>query len=416
MATRSVSSYTTDAEVVRMQASHSQLSLTQKLKFFLADMLVRKNSHPVALSLVALAMFLSVFSTTSRADDGVPLKVLRYRNTTTGVHAFTTDSKATQSHSGEFRQETGEHLTSDSPFFYLFKKENGGSIPIFRFQDSSGAMALATNDEERKLLRVSGMRELAEPAYVYRTKVEGSSEIYRVRNPKNGDVVYTTSEQEKAYYLKQDWLQMSSLGFTQSSSSSGTGILLADTVRLESGDRALVARTDASGAKITFSTTNSRIAAIRPGVVLYSEKSAAFPLGLVRRVVSLATLDSGGLEIVTQPAGLTDAFSEVHIYLDNRRVLFPNNAKKSGRDIAKSLSSFSIRNHGSGDQQISKSTDATPEYMGEDVALATPLPDGEYIPYWSSDFSNYFYGDQDSSPSLLVEGTATLSCHSRAYL
>jgi hypothetical protein len=98
----------------------------------------------------------------------IPLKVLRYRNITTGAHAFTTDPKGKQSLPGAYSQETGNHLTSDSPFFYLYTEKYGESVPIYRFQDSNGAMTLVASEEERKMMSLRGLREVAEPVYVYK--------------------------------------------------------------------------------------------------------------------------------------------------------------------------------------------------------------------------------------------------------
>ena len=235
--------------------------------------------------LSCLFLFLLLLRTVVFAQEAgsqsvpVPLKVLRYRNTTTGAHTFTTDPNAKQSLPLIDSQETGDDLTSDSPFFYLYTQQNRQMAPVYRFQNTNGAMIFAATQGERQVLLQRGMREVSDPAYVYSTKVEGPSEVYRVKNSTNGDVVYTTSNTEKQYYLAKSLIQLSSLGFTQSTSSSGTGILLDHTIKLDAVDLKLVARNENNGQRIIFSGSNSRIASIHIGTVLYSEKSATFRLG-----------------------------------------------------------------------------------------------------------------------------------------
>jgi phosphodiesterase/alkaline phosphatase D-like protein len=183
-------------------------------------------------------------------------------------------------------------------------------------------MLFAATEDERRALSRRGFQEVEQPVYVYNRKVEGSSEIFRIVNPVDGDIVYTTSPEEKDYYVEQGWVQQASLGFTQATSSSGTGILLGTTVKLEADDLRLVSQTEEWGKEIVFSGTNSKIAALAPGAVLYSEESAVLPLGLVAKISTVSRNGLGETQIETVPADLLEAFAEYHIYLDNRRLYF----------------------------------------------------------------------------------------------
>jgi len=342
------------------------------------------------------------------AQTAKPLKVLRYRNTETGAHIYSINSDAKQLVPEGYTLETGDSIANDSPFFYLYTEQYGDSKPVYRLLDSSGAMAFAADEDERRTLLRRGLVEMTDPVYVYKTKVEGSSEIYRIANVKNKDVVYTTSNQERDYYLKRGWLQMPSLGFTQSSSSSGTGILRAGTIKLVDSDTGLVTKSDLHGERVTFATTSPNIAAVRPGTVLYAEKSAKFPLGLVSKVLNTATLDSGGMEIVTQRASLKEAFEELHIFLDNRHVLFPSNPLKNRVGVLKNASSLTSGAQASGEPQSATLKGVAPEYLAE--FSLDPLPDGDgaYVEVWTDQFENYLYGDEDSSASLLFSGDASI--------
>ena len=162
-----------------------------------------------------------------------PLRVSRYRDLLTRTHAFTTDTESQQSLMSSFAREDVPDGITFSPFFYLYTEQHGGTVPIYRFRAPNGSMLFAANQDERGALLKRGLVEVEQPVFIYNRKLEGSSELFRIVNPNDGDVIYTASPEEKDYYLKQGWTPLSSLGFAQSTSSSGTGILRDTTVKFE---------------------------------------------------------------------------------------------------------------------------------------------------------------------------------------
>jgi len=341
-------------------------------------------------------------------QTGIPLKVLRYRNMETGAHIYTIKSDAKQLIPEGYTLETRDHIASDSPFFYLYTEQYSNSKPVYRLLDSTGAMAFAADEDERKTFLHRGMVETTGPVYVYKTKVEGSSEIYRVGNLKNNDVVYTTSNQERDYYLKRGWLQMPSLGFTQSSSSSGTGILRAGTIKLEDADTGLVTKSDLHGESITFGATSPNIDAIRPGTILYAEKCAKFPLGLVSKVLTTARFDTGGMEVVTQRASLKEAFDELHIFLDNRHVLFPPNPLNNRVGVLKGAPFLAPGAQASGGLQTASGQGVAPEYLADFSGDPLPYGSSGYVNVYENDIDEYLYGDEDSAASLLFSADTSI--------
>jgi len=161
-----------------------------------------------------------------------PLKVLRFRSLANHTHAFIADTDSQGWPPGLFAGESVPEGLASSPLFYLATEPYAATVPIYRFRAADGSMRLAANDAERAAFRRSGLEEVRQPVYVYAWRVEGASEIYRLSNPQNGDIVYSTSSDERDYYLRQGWIQQPSLGFTQATSSSGTGILRWTTVKL----------------------------------------------------------------------------------------------------------------------------------------------------------------------------------------
>ena len=160
-----------------------------------------------------------------------PLRVLRYQDRVVGLHAFTTDSEAQRRLAPFFTTESVPEGLASSPLFYISTEPYGGTTPIYRFRTADGSMRFAANEAERTAFLARGLEQVDQPVYVYSRKVEGASEIYRLSNPQNGDLIYSTSPDERDYYLKQGWTQQPSLGFTQATSSSGTGILRGTTAR-----------------------------------------------------------------------------------------------------------------------------------------------------------------------------------------
>lgn len=273
------------------------------------------SSRKVILSMLLLASGLIA------ADPARPVKIARYRNVNNRMHAFALDRDATGIKEAFTRESIPLGLAS-SPEFHLFTEAYAGTKPIHAFRTPDGSLRLAANEGERLGLRINGFEELAGPFYVYADPVEGTSEIFRLYNPQNGDLVYTTSMEERDYYLGQAWRQDSSLGFTQATSSSGTGILRPTTVKFDSTDASLLAQPVGNDGKLIFSSFNPKFANLAPGTVLYSEKTPLLPIGLVAKVASISTADAGGLEIATTPASLADAFLEFHIFIENQPFYF----------------------------------------------------------------------------------------------
>ena len=215
-------------------------------------------------------------------------------------------------------------------------------------------------------------------------------------------------------------MQLSSLGYAQSTSSSGTGILRDTTVILEAGDQALVTQTFDRSKEIIFGTTSAKIAALRPGAILYAEKSSVFPLGLVAKVVSVTWTSSGGLEVETQPVELREAFVEFHIFLDNRRIYIsphPSNSA-SGSPVAPYMDDLS-RPSASPDGSASgglrqaetipprREAGLVPEYLGLHAADSAYPAGWSYS--WPFDADLYKQTAGDITASLHVSGSLNVS-------
>jgi hypothetical protein len=276
-----------------------------------------------SLSFLSLAILSATLPVAMSAQDvAKPLRVFRFRNVATGAHVFTTDPQWDQRLPESLVKEGVPEGLVSSPVFYVFTEQYSSTVPIYRFRAGDGSVLFAATEDERRALSSRGFQEVEEPVYVYSRQVEGSSEIFRIVNPVGEGIIYTTSPEEKDYYVEQGWAQQTSLGFTQATSSSGTGILLKTTVKLEDDDLRLVSQSVEWGKKIVFSGTNSKIAAVAPGTVLYSEKGTALPLGLVAKVSAVSRNGLGETEIETVSADLLEAFAEYHVYLDNQRLYF----------------------------------------------------------------------------------------------
>ena len=233
------------------------------------------------------------------------LRVFRYRNARTRAHAFTTELASRQRLPSSFiREDIPESITS-SPFLYAYTEQHTSTVPIYRFRAPKS--------------RFGGSRAAR---FIYDRKVEGSSEVFRIVNPRDSDILFTASPEEKNFYRKQAWTHLSSLGFAQSTSSSGTGILRDTTVKLESDDLQLVSPTDKRGQKIVFRATNSKIGSLVPRTIVYSEKKSVFPLGLVAKVRTISQTSAEEIEVETVPAELLEALVEFHLYLENRQAYF----------------------------------------------------------------------------------------------
>ena len=271
-----------------------------------------------------------------------PVRVLRFRNQASGLHTFAAIAPKAAPAFAEYREEGMENPSSDSPFFYLYPRKIGDAVALYAFQDAHGSLVLAANETERQQLAKQGLSEQSQPFYVYPHPVEGASELFRLRNRASGDLVYTTSLAEREFYLARGWLQLASLGYTQASSSTGTGTLRETTVKLTAAELALVSKHDEAGAAIEFTARNDTVTAIHTGSVLYAERSQTFPLGLVRRVIRCTRTESGKLLVETRRAGLMDALEDLHLFISGAHLLFPKgksapvspaaSAEKAGQD------------------------------------------------------------------------------------
>jgi len=264
-----------------------------------------------------------------KADPPRPVKVLRHFDSANQIHAFTTIEDGGSSLPASFQRESMAEGTPDSPFFYLATMQYPGTVPLYRFRAADGSQRFVRSGEERAALRGKGLEEIARPVFVYSKPVEGASEIFRLANPLNGDLLYTTSQSEKGYLTGQGWSLQSSLGYTQSTSSGGTGILWPSTVKLEDADLGLLASPAGDGSRLEFASMNDKLAKLAAGTMLYApveigrdEKGRKFLRpGFMRKVTSVVR-KGAGLVVATSQAEYKDLFHDVHLFLDNRPVAF----------------------------------------------------------------------------------------------
>jgi sugar lactone lactonase YvrE len=240
---------------------------------------------------------------------------------------MTTDDDKESTFRGAFQRESTLEGTPESPFFYLSTMRFPGTVPLYRFRAPDGSQRFVSKPEERAALHAQGMEEIAKPVYVYNRPVEGASEIFRLENHEKGDLLYTTSSVEKTYLIERGWTQLSSLGYTQSTSSSGTGILWPKTVKLEEADLALLDSPAGDGSRLSFAATNEKIAKLAVGSMLYApvkigrdaKGNMLLRQGIMRRVTSV-TRNGSGLVVETAQAKYRDLFHDVHLFLDSRPV------------------------------------------------------------------------------------------------
>ncbi len=67
------------------------------------------------------------------------------------------------------------------------------------------------------------------------------------------------------------------------------------------------------GTALVFSAETSQTDSMQQGDVIMSGVTAATPNGLLRKVVSKTKREDGSVEVITEPASLTDAFQELHL-------------------------------------------------------------------------------------------------------
>lgn len=272
-----------------------------------------QNRHPW---LFALVVVMTAF--VARADgDAPPVRVVR-QDTLAGVSFHI----ANEPQGGAAGLATESADQSGEAAFYLFRTEHRGTIAVSQFVDASGRLKLASDAREIEALRRDGSEERDGSLFVYATRVEGASELFRLRNSGSGEELYTVDAAERSQRLKEGWSALPSLGWTQAIDSSGVGILKADTIKLAGNELEELAAVHDFGRELVFRRVNDTIAAMQPGAILYSERSEALPFGLVHRVDAVIPTGDGGLIVTTSPAELLDAFEEVHLYLQGARVGF----------------------------------------------------------------------------------------------
>ena len=334
-----------------------------------------------------------------------PVKVLRHFDAAANMHAFTTDDDGAAKLAGSFQRESTVEGTPGSPFFYLATMQFPGTAPLYRFAAADGSQRFVRTPMERAALRGKGLREIAQPVFVYTKPVEGASEIFCLTNPENGDVVYTTSKEEHIYLLGQGWSEQGSLGYTQSTSSSGTGNLWPTTVKLEDGDMALIASPAGDGSKLVFASTNEKIAKLAPGTMIYApveinrntNGDLLFRKGLMRQVTSVAR-KGAGLVVETTEAQYKDLFHDIHLFMDNRPAAFPkHHAGAPAASFAPTLEpARSTRKSFDGLKEYHE-----PEYLGK---VARPINEDESASLEFNEDLNYPLGD-DGVNLVTVSGS-----------
>ncbi|HLK61907.1 MAG TPA: hypothetical protein VKU19_00610 [Bryobacteraceae bacterium] len=369
------------------------------------------------LSIVSILLVLPATSTIAVAADGVakPLTVFRYRNLTTQMHAFTTEPESRHPLSAAFLQEAISGQMASSPLFYLYTEPYTSTIAIHRFQAVDGSMTFAANEQERQEFLQRGLQELDDPVFVYNRKVEGATEVYRVDNPSNQDIIYTTSLEEKNYYLKRGWSQKASLGYTQAASSTGTGILLDATVKLETDDLSRISSVENWGRRMVFSGANDKVAGLAVGQILYAEHSNVLPLGLVAKVTSVTRNAFGETEVQTEPAQLSDAFSEVHLYVANHPLAFYLPDDAGSRQLAVEASKLRERLSESGAQPGSGAV--KPEFLMESAtAPIKTLPHGFVWGLVKKDYSANLYTSNFKNATYTVDVSGNLTIEASTEL
>ena len=333
---------------------------------------------PLPFSRVRWALFLALLATFSiasyAADElSTPLRVERYRNLVTGRHAFTTELEAGQPFTPPFVKEEVPETVAPSPLFYFFREQYGSTAPIYQLRAKDGSMLFAATLDERQSLLNAGYEDIGQPVFLYTKKVEGSTEVFRIANLANGDVLYTTSPEEKEFYLRQGWAQLQSLGFGQPTSSAGSGSLRSTTVLLDSEDVQLVSGSLRQGQTLVLALTNPKVALLVPGTIVYSEKNSRLPLGIVAKVVNVSQTSSGGVQVDTVPVSLGEAFDEVHLYIESRPLYFLPSQFGSNSTTMTPPSRRALPDEIPAAVAHSQSR---PEYLSAASITVTRLPDG----------------------------------------
>jgi len=271
------------------------------------------------LLLLSAIYFLSLYS---YSIEVIPIQ--RWYSKKAGIHSFDLSAESnSRLITNGYEKETAPPDLYDSPFFYLYKSPLTGTIPVYEVYSSIiDQKRLVTDKDELNDFLSSGCVTYKIIGYIYKNKVEGATEIFYITNPQNGDVIYTTSKLEKDYYIKfKGWTQNKSLGYTQSFSSIGTGILSSNVIKLTEDELRCLKVNFVRPNLLIFENADSKIKSIRPGNILYAEKSSVFPFGILNKVVCID--DSNGMRAIQiEKANIEDAFEELHLYVDDRPLIF----------------------------------------------------------------------------------------------
>lgn len=339
------------------------LSKTILFRLLLSAMFFWPNIGAAAVTQTATALNprAETSATEANSSDQRPLRVHRFRDAVTGRRVFSTDSQMAATSSGRLQRESAGLKPASSPTFYVFSARWGGTIPVFRFQADDGSMLFVADSAERSSLSDQGLQELP-PVYVYKDKVEGSSEVHRVLNESNGEILLTTAADEKAFYMSRGWKALPRLGYAQADSSSGTGILMKSTFKLEPKDLPSIVSTTVDGKQIVFAN-GSRLAKLKVGQIIYSEKSEWHPFGLVRKVESIRPLGGGQTLVESGPASLQDAFAEVHLYFTGEPVVFLSRDDVDATGAPDPIATGFRGQPLLPEPEAAQQNDATPEYL-----------------------------------------------------
>lgn len=328
--------------------------------------------------------FLAALAATSHAQKtqvpkshARPVVVLRYVDPLTNRHALTTDAAAESPIAHRYQRESVVEGTADSPLFYLASTPLPGMVPLYRLRTPDGSMRFTADPMERAQMKARGHQEVAGATYVYAAPAEGAYEIFQLENAENGDVLYTTSRKEKSYLLGHGWTQKPSVGYTQPTSSSGTGHLNHGVVKLEDADFALLAGRAGHGERLEFTATNTKIAHLAVGTKLYAPAKTGIdangnPLlrpGFMRTITALKR-NGAGLEITTRQANYTEIFSDFRLFLNNRPVAWHKSDSPSAASHIELQAPPSVH----------RSFDGLPEFHQPEYINAGVRPDESYGP------------------------------------
>ena len=263
------------------------------------------------------------------AERSVP--ILRYRNQSTGEHIFISPQTAgVVSDYSNYFLEKSKYFLRDNPHFYLLSNMDNGTIPVVLMKSIlTNKIILSSSVFEQEKLEENGCVNSGIIGFIYSDPWEGASEVYRLKNEISGDYVYTTSIEERSYYLQiAEWRAVESLGYTQSFSSIGIGKLKPNVTKIERSklNQAILDNCENQ----IFIPTQYEDESVRVGSILYAEKSPLRPYGYVKKVKFINHI-SGGIYLNMSDVSLLEAFDELHIFVDKFPLIFSNNNEFDNR-------------------------------------------------------------------------------------